>query len=128
MLGILLSIALTAAACATLNRHYAIVTLKYKQATRVKDGWLRDTKNGLELATIHYDGCEYEIRLSTGSYQLASISSHVPYQLSGLLHAVSLPTRQSVHSRYLMRRSRYNTLMQYASGRKKLARTGVACC
>lgn len=128
MLGILLSIALTAAACAALNRRYAIVTMKYKQATHAKDGWLRDTKNGLQLTTIHYDGCEYEIRLSTGEYLLANVSSQAPYHLSGLLHAVSLPARQSVHSRYLMRRSRYNTLMQYASGYKKLPSYAVACC
>ena len=113
----------------SLARRYAIVEVSWTYSPASLTGKVRDVATGLVIGQLSGGG-EPALYLSGQNWCIESGTSvrdcflMLPRYVGGRWFF-----RTSKHEcRMIANRTQYNNLLQYASGRKKSARTGVACC
>lgn len=128
MLIALLTIITTALICAGLTRRYAIVEIQYKYSNEGLSGKVRDCATGLAIGRLSgMSGLALYLVdrkdcIDTG-LGIENLISSMPRYIGGLWF---FRCRKHPY-RMIVKRHRYNQLLQYASGYKKLPASRIYC-
>lgn len=124
---IILACIATALVCIGLARRYTFMTMEYQFSKSSGYGFLRDARSGLKIARIHADSCDASLDLASGGGCIDELPEYTVYRIPRLLHGIMIPSKKD-RPCLMLKRSRYNNLLQYASGYKKLPEREHACC